>query len=410
MILMNKIGLLENDVQNYVWGSRAAIADLLGRPSPSSEPEAELWMGAHPKAPSRVQIDGVWTPLPDVIARDPAGVLGKRVAGRFGGKLPFLFKVLAAAEPLSIQAHPDLAQARQGFARENERGVRLEAPDRNYRDDNHKPEIICALTPFWGLNGFRSVGDILDTFDIVGPAELAPEIKRLAAHPSEQGLREFFTAIMTMDVARKRRAVAEAVARAATGASGDPVCEWMQRLQGRYPGDIGVLSPMLLNLVELEPGQAMFLHARRLHAYLDGTGVELMANSDNVLRGGLTPKHVDVPELLRVLRFDETAIDVLTPEPRAPGERVYRTDVDEFRLSVIEVDERTSYASAEERSVEIAMCTKGSARIAAVESGETVTVSRGMSFLVPASVRRYRIEGTATLYRASVPPDSEKGE
>jgi len=410
MILMNKIGLLENDVQNYAWGSRTAIADLLGRPSPSSGPEAELWMGAHPKAPSRVQIDGVWTPLPDVIARDPAGILGDRVVERFGGKLPFLFKVLAAAEPLSIQAHPDLTQARQGFARENERGVPLDAPDRNYRDDNHKPEIICALTPFWALNGFRSVRDILGTFDGVGPAELAPEIKRLASRRSEQGLREFFTAIMTMVVARKRRAVAEAVARAAACESGDPVCEWMQRLQGRYPGDIGVLSPMFLNLVALEPGQAMFLHARRLHAYLDGAGVELMANSDNVLRGGLTPKHVDVPELLRVLRFDETAIDVLTPEPRGAGERAYRTDVDEFRLSVIEVDERTSYAGAEERGVEIAICTKGSARIVAVESGNTVTVSRGMSFLVPASVRRYRIEGSATLYRASVPRDSEKGE
>ena len=156
---MKTIGILKNTVQDYAWGSLTAIPELLGQPATGS-PQAELWMGAHPKAPSQVYHDGKWESLLQVIEAHPADVLGKEAAEKFGGKLPYLFKVLAAAKPLSIQAHPNSHQAKEGFARENRLGISLMASNRNYKDDNHKPECICALTRFWGMNGFRRIPEI----------------------------------------------------------------------------------------------------------------------------------------------------------------------------------------------------------------------------------------------------------
>jgi mannose-6-phosphate isomerase len=395
---MNRICKLQNSIQNYAWGSHTAIADLLGLPSPSEKPQAELWMGSHPKAPSRVRVGEEWRSLSDVVTESPVDVLGARVAERFDGKLPFLFKVLAAAQPLSIQAHPTLEQARRGFARENERGIPLDAPNRNYRDDNHKPEIICALTPFWGINGFRRVGDIVSAFRQIAPAELSAEVETLAERPDSAGLERFFGAIMTMDADRQRRAVSQVVEFARGREGEDPIWDWIVRLDARYPGDVGVLSPVLLNVVLLEPGRAMLSHAGQLHAYLDGVGIELMANSDNVLRGGLTPKHVDVPELLDVLTFAEKKIDILAPGPGG----VYPSDVEEFRLSVITVREASSFAGEEDHGVEIWICTSGEASVSC-ETGHDVAVTRGTSFIVPAAAPAYRIAGDATLYRASVP-------
>jgi mannose-6-phosphate isomerase len=399
---MKQICPLKNVVQPYAWGSRTAIAELLREPTPSSEPQAELWMGAHPKAPSDVLIDGEYRSLADEIAASPADTLGARVAGAFAGRLPFLFKVLAAAQPLSIQAHPTIAQAREGFARENERGVPIDAPDRNYRDDNHKPEIICALTPFWALNGFRPPDTIAATLGEMGLSVIAPHIAALGARPDEEGLKRFFTAIMTMDRDRQREVVAQAVLFAGKRAGQADVWDWALSLNEQYPGDIGVLSPFLLNLLRLEPGEAMLLHAGRLHAYLDGVGIELMANSDNVLRGGLTPKHVDVPELLQVLTFEETRIKLLRPDNTG----AYPSDVREFRLSVLEPTPERAYESdaSVDRDIQIVICTRGEATVTNVADGQRLPVAKGVSFVVPAAVEQYRIEGNATLYRASVPP------
>jgi mannose-6-phosphate isomerase len=398
---MNRIYRLRNVIQPYAWGSRVAIAELLGEATPSEEPQAELWMGAHPKAPSAVVVDGGLRSLADVIAAEPVKTLGARVAEAFDGKLPFLFKVLAAAQPLSIQAHPTLTQAREGFARENARGIPIDAPDRNYRDDNHKPEIICALTPFWALNGFRSPATIAATLNEMGLSEITPETSALAAQPDEEGLRRFFTAIMTMDRDRQRKTVAQAVLFAGKRSGQDAVWDWTLDLNERYPGDIGVLSPFLLNLLRLEPGEAMLLHAGRLHAYLDGLGIELMANSDNVLRGGLTPKHVDVPELLKILAFEETRIKLLRPDDGG----VYPSDVREFRLSVVAPSPGRHFSSAggANRGIEVYICTAGEATVTAAPGTSELEVQRGVSFVVPAAVQEYRIEGDATLYRASVP-------
>jgi mannose-6-phosphate isomerase len=295
---MQKIGLLKNTIQEYAWGSPKAIPDLLGRRNPGNKPQAELWMGAHPKATSLVQYHGQWVSLLDLINKNPLDVLGKNAAKNFNNKLPYLFKVLAAAKPLSIQAHPNLNQAREGFQRENAQRIPLDAPHRNYRDANHKPECICALTQFWALSRFRRISGILSYLKKVCAHGLDAEIDNLKQQPTSDGLKRFYTALMTMDADRQNRIVAQALEQAQRFEAEDPVFNWMLKIADDYPKDIGVLAPILLNLICLEPGQALFLDAGELHAYLEGLGIELMANSDNVLRGGLTPKHVDVPELV----------------------------------------------------------------------------------------------------------------
>jgi mannose-6-phosphate isomerase len=234
--------------------------------------------------------------LDELVARDPAGVLGPAAAEKFNKRLPFLFKVLAAGTPLSIQAHPNLHQAASGYRRENDAGVPLDAFNRNYKDDNHKPEIICALTEYEAMRGFRSAAQIADNFSRILIDELRPPVERLqkAADPegalSDRGdaeggvFRDFFTRLMTLEDGPKAELIAEALKVCTGGDEG----LWIQRLSELYPGDIGIVSPLYLNLVTLKPGEAMYLPAGELHAYLRGLGIELMANSDNVLRGGLT--------------------------------------------------------------------------------------------------------------------------
>ena len=218
--------------------------------------------------------------------------------------LPFLFKVLAAAKPLSIQAHPNRDQAREGFARENRQKISLNAFNRNYKDENHKPEIICALEPFWALKGFRRVEEIILLMDKIGiRASLEEDLNALRRRPNQEGLKTFFRALINDGEGTADRVLREAVEQCEKLADDDPAFEWVIKLSEAYPDDIGILSPILLNLVHLQPGEAMNIPAGELHAYLEGAGIELMANSDNVLRGGLTPKYVDVSELLNILTF-----------------------------------------------------------------------------------------------------------
>jgi mannose-6-phosphate isomerase len=400
---VRRIALLKNTVQEYAWGSRTAIAELLGQSGPAEQPQAELWMGAHPKAPSLVLCDGRWRPLLEMLEENPEEVLGKGVAEHFSARLPFLFKVLAAAKPLSIQAHPNRVQARQGFARENGAGIPLDAPHRNYKDDNHKPEIICALTPFWALNGFRKTTDIISLLQELQVRSLEEEIGILQGQPNREGLRKFFHQVITLEKQRQIQVLGEALASAEASADHAPVSEWMIELNQQYPGDIGVLFVALLNLIRLEPGEAMYLPAGELHAYLEGVGVELMANSDNVLRGGLTPKHMDVPELLDLLNFTQGEIDVLRPQRVASGEAVYQTPAEEFVLSVISIEEASPFRSKTNRSVEIMICTEGQAEIKDLSDETSTRLTRGTSIIIPAAVDRYQIAGNATLFKAAVP-------
>lgn len=400
---MRKIGLLKNTIQEYAWGSRTAIPELLDQPVPAEKPQAELWMGAHPKAPSQVLSDGIWRSLPEVIQESPAETLGQEVAARFSNKLPFLFKVLAAARPLSIQAHPNKEQAEQGFARENELGVPLDAPQRNYRDDNHKPEIICALTPFCALNGFRKLEEALRLLEKIRVPGLAEIVSFLRSHPNRDGLKKFFNHLMTTDRGKQRKIVEQAVNSAEQQTNEEPVWTWMIKLNEEYPGDMGVLSPLFLNLVRLKPQQAMYLPAGELHGYLEGVGIELMANSDNVLRGGLTPKHIDVQELLTVLNFTDGDLNILGPENLTFGEAIYSTEAEEFVLSVMRLNKGAPFSSPRNRSVEIMICTEGEVSVTDLSAGDITRLTRGISIIVPAAVEQYRIEGEATLYKATVP-------
>jgi mannose-6-phosphate isomerase len=360
-------------------------------------------MGAHPKAPSQVLYNGLSKSLLEVIDENPEKILGKETAEKFSGRLPFLFKVLAATKPLSIQAHPNREQARNGFARENEQGIPLDAANRNYRDDNHKPEIICALTPFWALNGFRKVSEILELVEKTQTPILAETLLNLRDRPDQTGLKQFFYHLMTMEKKEQRQIVAKAVGFAEKQVDEDPVWTWVIRLNQEYPGDIGVLSPTFLNLVQLEPQQAMYLPAGELHAYLEGVGIELMANSDNVLRGGLTPKHIDVQELLTILSFTGGELNILRPEKLESGEAVYPTKAAEFVLFVIQVSATAPFRSSRNRSVEIVICTEGEARVTDLSDGAITHLTKGTSIIVPAAMEQYRIEGQATLYKATVP-------
>jgi mannose-6-phosphate isomerase len=400
---MKKIGLLKNSVQNYAWGSPTAIPELLGEPNPALEPRAELWMGAHPKAPSQVRCDGKWVSLIDLIEKHPHAILGKKVAQAYHNKLPYLFKVLAAAKPLSIQAHPSLDQAKAGFARETRQGIALDASNRNYKDDNHKPECICALSSLWAMCGLRSTAGILDLMGKHCPMSLAAELDQLKRQPDSGGLKRFFNDLMTMDSGRQKRVVAEAVKSVRHYSAKNPVVHWLTRLSAEYPSDIGILSPLLLNLIQLKPGQALYLPAGELHAYLEGVGMELMANSDNVLRGGLTPKHIDVAELIKVLNFEPRSVTVLAAIDQGKNERVYPTPADEFVLSMISVFPDSSYHSPPSRSVEIMLCTEGRAHLTDHDTRQAIPIKKGDSVIVPATVKGYSLVGNAVVFKAAVP-------
>jgi mannose-6-phosphate isomerase len=393
--------LLENPVQGYAWGSRTAIADLLGRPAPSAAPEAELWIGAHPRAPSRVVSPPGLGTLDAVIQDDPVAVLGPGVCDRFGNELPFLLKVLAAEEPLSIQAHPSQEQARRGWARENAEGIPVDAPHRNYRDPNHKPELLAALSAFTALKAFRPPAEIVRGLEPVLRPELAPELGRLAREESPAALRSLFARLMTLDPEEKAPVLKRATAEALRRRRDDPAWEWVARLMTRYPSDVSALGPLYLNLVTLGPGEALFLPAGELHAYLHGTALEVMANSDNVLRGGLTPKHVDVPELLATLAFDGRSPEVLRPQEAGPGEWAYRTPAREFELGLVELLASRPYAAPPGRGVEVLLGLSGST---AVRAGAAVTpLGPGRSVLVPAALPSYAVEGEGRVCRVRVP-------
>jgi mannose-6-phosphate isomerase len=317
---------LDGVIRDYAWGSPTAIPQLLGL-DPDGRPAAELWFGDHPGDPSVVPALG--TTLDAVIAADPNAALGRDAIERFGPRLPFLLKVLAAEQALSIQVHPDLEQARAGFAAEDAAGIPHDAPERNYRDPNHKPELICALTPFDALCGFRPVVRTLDLLDALDIAELG-FLAELLRGPD--ALRAAFTALLTH--ADPGRLVSALTARLDAK---DARLAGVRMAAVSFPGDVGIVLALLLNHVRLRPGEAIFLGAGNVHAYLRGTGVEIMASSDNVLRCGLTPKHIDVAELLTITDFTELA------DPRCPVDTDdfvtrFLTPVADFALQVIDLD------------------------------------------------------------------------
>lgn len=389
---MAELYKLRNHIRHYEWGSREYIPRLLGLPA-GGKPWAEMWMGSHAASPSAVCLPSGETSLAELISGDPPRYLGGQTARRYGG-LPFLFKLLAAGKPLSIQAHPNLALAREGFARENAAALPLDAPTRNYKDPNHKPELICALSPFTGICGFRDPAEIqrlVAAFLDTAPGALREGLAPLLKAPV---LELFFSALFSLPPGT-RRTLTEYIL-AAHEPSGPGEWDLMRNFARLYPGDPGIIAPLYLNVFRLEPGEAVFLKAGTLHAYISGFGVELMANSDNVLRGGLTSKHVDLPELMKALDFSPSA-----PEIIRPVGFTYPVFCEEFSLRVL-------YGPADFRPDSPSICIVTEGEAAAGDSGDTV-LTQGESAFIPPAGESITLRGRFTMYIASTGSAAECG-
>ena len=403
--------LLRGAVRTYAWGSRTAIAAFTGRPTPTPHPEAELWFGAHPGDPAYLETESGEQSLLEALTVDPEGQLGTAVLDRFGDCLPFLVKVLAADEPLSLQAHPSAQQAADGFDREERAGIPIASPTRNHRDRNHKPELVIALETFEALAGFRRVSRSIDLMQALEVSALGPFVALLKGQPDADGLRALFTTWITApqpDLDMLVPAVLDgAIAYIRSGAKEfASEAKDVLELGERYPGDAGVLAALLLNRLTLKPGEGLFLPAGNLHTYLRGVAVEVMANSDNVLRGGLTPKHVDVPELLRILDFHPVAEAALRPEMRRDGaELVYSIPTDEFAVSRLRIDgENLGHeldAAMRHDGPQVLLCTEGSVLLHAKSS--SLTLHRGQAAWVSADDGPIRLvaEHAAELFRVT---------
>src|SRR5690348_7623866 len=353
---------LTSAVRFYPWGSRTVIPQLLGQPVPADRPHAELWMGAHPDEPSLLA-DG--RPLDAAISAEPERLLGEAVVARFGPRLPFLMKVLAADAPLSLQAHPTPEQAQAGFAAEEAAGIPRNDPTRTFKDPYHKPELLLALTTFEALCGFRPVEESLHCLAKLQVPELKPTIAALA----RGGLRATIPQLLGLSDGNRAQlvdTVAEAAARFVAAADPEFIntYRWAASLAETYPGDAGVVISLMCNHLKLAPGEAVFLPAGNLHAYLSGAGVEIMAASDNVLRGGLTTKHVDLAALIEVLDFSDGRIPVLHPV-LGPGGLRYRVPVDDFDLTRVQLDDGTGVLTT--RGPQVLLCFEGRAVLASAD-------------------------------------------
>ena len=405
--------LLSPKIQRYPWGTVDAIADLQGRPVPAPGPEAELWMGAHPSAPSALHRPPApfasvassappATPVPLVtldalIAASPERELGEQIVARFGGRLPFLLKVLSAAKALSIQVHPSRPQAEAGYAAENARGLAPGDPARNYVDDWPKPELLYALTPFEVAAGLRSPSDASALLQALEVDELKP----LAA-----GLTDMRAALASiLRWPEPGPLVASVVAAcqrlAATDSPFADACAAAVRVAADHPGDIGLVALLLMRHEVLQPGQAVFMPAGGLHAYLRGTGLELLANSDNVVRSGLTGKHIDVPELLKLLD-PSVAVPILAPRILPDGIAWFDTPAPEFRLYLIDLSAPLALPGAGPR---IILCLDGSCTLRAT-SGQELDLTRGGSCFIPFADGPVHATGSARLALATpgIPP------
>ena len=383
---------LINSVQNYAWGSKTALTDLYGIANPNNLPMAELWMGAHPKSSSKIEdASGQARSLRDVIDADKAALLGDKVAQRFG-ELPFLFKVLCADQPLSIQVHPNKQASEIGFAKENAAGIPLDAAERNYKDPNHKPELVFALTPFLAMNAFREFSEIISLLQPVAGANNA--IAHFLENPNADALSQLFASLLNMQGEEKSHALA--VLKAALDSQQGEPWETIRLISEFYPDDSGLFSPLLLNVVKLNPGEAMFLFAETPHAYLQGVALEVMANSDNVLRAGLTPKYIDIPELVANVKFvAKPAAELLTQPVKNGAELDFPIPVEDFAFSLHDLSRAET--SVAQESAAILFCVEDEATLHKGE--QRLVLKPGESAFVAANESPVSVSGTGRLAR-----------
>lgn len=371
---------LRNGIKNYAWGSRTALNTLFGVPNPDEQPQAEMWMGAHPAGCSEIETGSDSVSLLDAIAQSPESVLGARAMDRFG-QLPYLLKILAAETALSIQVHPDKRQAEEGYAQQGNR------VGEDYNDANHKPELVYAITPFMAMNGFRPFQEIVNHFLRLNAPELMPALAEFRGNLTGEGFKHFFVSLMQLTQREKENVLIQLQACLDSGGF-THLQSFITRLMRDYPGDIGILAPLFLHCITLAPGEAMFLRVGTLHAYVHGTAVEVMACSDNVLRAGLTPKKINLPELVKCTVFRETQEQELRLLPDDTGtEQHYSVPVEDFCFSVI--------GNCQQKRVDV-----DSAQILLVLSGITtlrdtngdeITLFAGQSVFIPALTASYSI-------------------
>ncbi|MEB5922648.1 mannose-6-phosphate isomerase, class I [Franconibacter daqui] len=374
---------LRNSIKNYAWGSRTALNALFGVPNPDEQPQAEIWMGAHPAGCSEIEIGAVSISLQDAIAQSPETVLGERTAEKVG-QLPFLVKILAAETALSLQVHPDKRQAEEGYARQGNR-----AGD-DYNDANHKPELVYAITPFMAMNGFRPYPEIVNHFLRLNSPELMPALTEFRTNLNADGFKRFFVCLMQLAPQAKSNVLKQLKESLEAGGFVH-LQEFLIRLQQDYPGDIGILAPLFLHCITLEPGEAMFLQGGTLHAYVHGTAVEVMACSDNVLRAGLTPKKINVPELVNCTVFSETHEHTLKLVADTAGtDRHYPVPVEDFRFSVMG---NCQQKRIEVDSAQILLVLEGFTTLRDTR-GEEMRLRAGQSVFIPALTEAYFLTQT----------------
>lgn len=395
-----KIYRLKGKVMHYAWGGSEFLPGLLSMPNPEHKPFAEYWMGAHPLAPSDLVTAAGTIGLAELIRQDPVAVLSQKVAGQFG-ELPYLFKVQDVKDILSIQVHPSKAEAEKGFDQEEQAGIPRNAPHRNYKDKNHKPEMLVALSEFWLLHGFRQKADIEAVLADV------PEFRVLLPYYKKEGLKELYRFVMEMEQPDINALLLNLVRREIRRKNEGQLTKeqpgwWVSKLyhskQEIQDIDRAVFSIYFFNIVKLNPGESLFQGAGMPHAYMEGHCVELMANSDNVLRGGLTPKHIDVPELIKHTLFESIVPDINTGVPGREGEKVYPCPVPDFGIARVELEAGISFNHQSE-SLEIVIVTEGGAIInntLVLKQGEAAAIFAGETYEIQAS-------GHAVLFRAFVP-------
>ncbi|NNN84145.1 mannose-6-phosphate isomerase, class I [Vibrio sp. A8-1] len=387
---------LNNPIKNFAWGCKYAFSDLFQIANPDQQPQAELWMGAHPNGSSTLFIDGQECSLANAIVANPIFWLGENFE-RYGSQLPFLVKILAAHQPLSVQVHPSKVAAKFGFEQENYLGIAIDSPERNFKDANHKPELIYAITPYLAMNGFRELQFIHKLFSAAVLTSLDDILAPFLAMPTKETLQQLFATILQMDELQKTRAVKELLSFEPTQEEDVEVIETFQLitdLAKLYPCDVGLFSPLFLNVIELQQGEAMFLYAETPHAYIKGIGVEVMANSDNVLRAGLTPKYIDVPALLANTRFESIKSSELRMPPSVDGLRsIYPIPVDDFKFDIIQ-DGLLDIAVL---SPEIVLCINGTVELYSSQS--RVILTAGESAIIPAATSSYSLNSNGTIAR-----------
>ena len=382
---------LEGVIKHYAWGSRHVLAELQGRPTPSAEPEAELWLGAHPNGPSLVQVGEGWSPLDEQIREDPEYWLGPELLARHGPRLPFLMKVLAVEQPLSLQAHPDAQRAALVF----EQDQHLPIEQRRYTDPYAKPELVCALTRFEALCGVRPVGEIRTWLADAGLPDLIRD------DPGDRGavaVRDFLARWLRAPEAERKQQIARLLDAAKQRADADPISRRILALAAHWPGDAGLIAPVLLHEIALEPGEALFLPAGVLHCYLSGAAIEVMAASDNVVRAGLTNKAIHVDEVLEVASVAAAAPPVCRSVV-CESEQVWSPTAEHgFQLSRFGL-ERGRQIELRAHGIAILLCHAGSVEVTTPD--HRITLAQGDAFAVPAALPSYVLSGTGALFRAA---------